>query len=177
MVYNIHSLTSQAIKTPFYNEMIVMTLNIAIKKTRVYRTPGQTLGFSFIQMLSVGRNDETIQTVAERKNTPRIHQRSRFLMHAWCYMNVIKSEKHRRAHQGAVKRANYTNCKSRVESGLMQVLSETFLTIKEWPKDDSCPVRCVWNFSFIMTTLCFSAYSPKILLSVPEKFSDLARKT
>lgn len=39
--------------------------------------------------------------------------------------------------------------------------SETFLTVRSDPKDDSCPLRCVGNFSFIMTTLCFSTYSPK----------------
>lgn len=97
----IHSLISWAIETPFYDEM---------------------LGVHFIQMLSAGRIDETVQTVAEQQNPPQMHHWSRVLMRPWCRMNVIKREKHRRAHQGVVKRAHYTNCKSRVESGLMQVL-------------------------------------------------------
>lgn len=36
-------------------------------------------------------------------------------------MNVIR-EKHTHAQQGVVEPANYANCKSQVESGLMQVL-------------------------------------------------------
>lgn len=130
-----------------------MKLNRTMKR-KTLRGHGTSTNFSLWVLTSFRCGNAGLD--CQQKTVPHVHHRCSFLMQPWCRMTVIKGGKHRPARQGVAKRADDTNCKSRVESGLMQVLLRDILDYKTVTQRMTHAWRDVFGISLLfLTMLCF----------------------